>query len=545
MERSILHEFLKNVNFEDPNCRDTIENFVMEKIGIKSRKNTFFSIGEDENEEPDDVQTRDIGTQSDFEEKIDISPGERSYDDVKREWEQGKKVTPGEALRLLKQGEVKQRELENRFDFGFEKAIAVRRAFLRRNLEDLPFRGYDYKYVVNSCCENVIGYIPVPVGIAGPLCLNDEKDIYVPMATTEGALIASTNRGMNAIKASNGVQSTVYNCGMTRAPVVKFPTARDAINLKMWLEIAENLQHVRTEFESCSRFARLKNLEVIIDGNLVFLRFVAFTGDAMGMNMVSKSCSQAIRYISEQFPEMQVVSLSGNYCVDKKAAAVNWTQGRGRSVVAECVLPANVVSKILKTTPIDMANAANAKLQIGSSRAGCIGGSNAHAANIVAAVFIATGQDPAQVVSSSMCSTRMEVTPEGSLYVSCTMTCMEVGTVGGGTILPPQKACLQSLNCAGPNYEKPGRNSEKLCEIIAATVLAGELSLMAALVTNDLVASHMKLNRSKLQLYAQSPPTKSKIEEQIENATKNMQKSVKLSAKRVVPQEMVQCSNIL
>lgn len=217
----------------------------------------------------------------------------------------------------------------------------------------------------------------------------------------------------------------------------------------------------------------------------------------MGMNMISKSCDVAMKFLIKQFPNMSVLALSGNMCVDKKAAAKNWTEGRGRSVVAECVIPRDVVSRTFRTTPEHLAYLTTTKLHIGSARAGTIGGSNAHAANIVAAIFIATGQDAAQVVSSSMCSTRMEVTDDKNLYVSCTLPCVEVGTLGGGTILAPQRACLESLDCAGPNPDRPGKNAERLSEIIAATVLAGELSLMAALATQDLVSSHMKLNRSE------------------------------------------------
>uniref|UniRef100_A0A1I7TPP5 hydroxymethylglutaryl-CoA reductase (NADPH) n=1 Tax=Caenorhabditis tropicalis TaxID=1561998 RepID=A0A1I7TPP5_9PELO len=256
------------------------------------------------------------------------------------------------------------------------------------------------------------------------------------------------------------------------------------------------------------------------------------------------SCDLTMRFLMDRFPEMRVLALSGNLCVDKKAAAKNWTEGRGRSVVAECHIKRDIVLKTLRTTPEALAYLTTTKLHIGSSRAGTVGGSNAHAANVVAAIFIATGQDAAQVVSSSMCSTRMEVTEEKDLYVSCTLPCIEVGTVGGGTILSPQRACLESLDCAGPNQEAPGRNAERLAEVIAATVLAGELSLMAALTTNDLVSSHMKLNRSKLQLYADETGKPTSFQREVEKAgllTTRIHGKNKLKQ----PQDVVPCSNIL
>ncbi|EYC45572.1 hypothetical protein Y032_0423g1206 [Ancylostoma ceylanicum] len=549
-EESSIRAFLDSLDITKDTWKDDAERWIMEKMqSLKAEKRVpRFSIGELESDlsEDDSTATRDVATQTlcEGEKQQEMETEAKPLDQIAREWNDGKLVSASDALRLVKRGIVKCRELESRLDA--ETAIFVRRTFVAPGvLKQLPYQNYDYKYVTNSCCENVIGYIPIPLGVAGPLRLNG-KEFYVPMATTEGALVASTNRGCSAITRSGGVTVSVFDEGMTRAPVVKFPTAQEAVELKRWFDIRENFELVKAEFESTSRFAQLRQVEVALDGNLAFVRFVALTGDAMGMNMVSKGCSLAMRLLKQKFPAMQLLALSGNYCVDKKAAAINWIKGRGRSVVADCTLPANVVLSVFKTTAKQMAEAAQSKLQSGSDRAVCIGGNNAHAANVVTAIFLATGQDPAQVVSSSMCSTRMEETPEGDLYVSCTMPCVEVGTVGGGTILRPQNECLQMLSCAGPSPTAAGAHARHLAEVICSTVLAGELSLMAALVTDQLVSSHMKLNRSRLQLYPSSPemaalPKPSPVERPVPMLRKVLDKEPRVKRSSI----KVECSNIL
>lgn len=224
----------------------------------------------------------------------------------------------------------------------------------------------------------------------------------------------------------------------------------------------------------------------------------------MGMNMISKGTEKSLAGIlitkpvlSEHFPDMQIISISGNYCTDKKPAAINWIEGRGKSVVAEATIPGSVVSKVLKTTVRALVELNISKNLIGSAMAGSIGGFNAHAANILTAIYLATGQDPAQNVESSNCITLMEAVNDGNdLYISCTMPCIEVGTVGGGTTLGPQSACLEMLGVKGPNMETPGANSQRLARIICASVMAGELSLCSALAAGHLVKSHMIHNRA-------------------------------------------------
>lgn len=366
-------------------------------------------------------------------------------------------------------------------------------------IKQLPYLNYDYSKVLNACCENVIGYIGVPVGYAGPLVV-DGKPYMIPMATTEGALVASTNRGAKAI-GSKGVISVVEDVGMTRAPAVKLPNVVRAHECRQWLDNKDNYAMIKEAFDSTSRFARLQEVHVGVDGATLYLRFRATTGDAMGMNMVSKGAENALKLLKNYFPDMEVISLSGNYCSDKKAAAINWVKGRGKRVVCETTISAENLRTVFKTDAKTLARCNKIKNLSGSALAGSIGGNNAHAANMVTAIFIATGQDPAQNVTSSNCSTSLETCGESGedLYVTCTMPSLEVGTVGGGTVLTAQGACLQILGVKGAGV-RPAENSARLASLICATVLAGELSLMAALVNSDLVKSHMRHNRSTINV---------------------------------------------
>ncbi|XP_029693244.1 3-hydroxy-3-methylglutaryl-coenzyme A reductase-like isoform X2 [Takifugu rubripes] len=388
-----------------------------------------------------------------------------------------------------------------------ERGVSVRREMLSSKLPDhsalalLPYKDYDYSKVMGSCCENVIGYMPVPVGVAGPLLL-DEKQFHVPLATTEGCLVASTNRGCRALSLSGGCRSRILADGMSRGPVVRLPSACRAAEVKAWLETLDGFRTIKEAFDSTSRFARLDKLLVSLAGRNLYVRFQSQTGDAMGMNMLSKGTEEALRRLQQHHPDTQVLAVSGNYCTDKKSAAINWIVGRGKSVVCEATVPAKVVREVLKSQTADLVELNINKNLVGSAMAGSIGGFNAHAANLVAAIYIACGQDPAQTVGSSNCITQMEAAgPDGEdLYISCTMPSIELGTVGGGTNLPPQQACLKMLGVQGTSSDQPGENARQLARVVCGTVLAGELSLMAALAAGHLVKSHMSHNRSKLNL---------------------------------------------
>ncbi|XBW38817.1 hypothetical protein QEN19_004409 [Hanseniaspora menglaensis] len=385
------------------------------------------------------------------------------------------------------------------------RAVVVRRKALAKmadapilETDALPYRYYDYDRVFGACCENVIGFMPLPVGTFGPMII-DDVPYHIPMATTEGCLVASAMRGCKAINAGGGVTTVLTKDGMTRGPCVRFASLKRSGMCKLWIDSEEGQEKIKKAFNSTSRFARLQNVQTALAGDLLFLRFRTTTGDAMGMNMISKGVEFALKQMVEEFgwSDMEVVSVSGNYCMDKKPGAINWIEGRGKSVVAEATIPKDVVKKVLKSDVKALVELNISKNLIGSAMAGSVGGFNAHAANLVTAVFLALGQDPAQNVESSNCITLMKELDNGDLRISVSMPSIEVGTIGGGTILGPQGAMLDLLGVRGPHPTVPGTNSRQLAKIVASAVLAGELSLCSALAAGHLVQSHMTHNRSK------------------------------------------------
>lgn len=324
-----------------------------------------------------------------------------------------------EVVHMSMRGKIPGYALERTLK-DFTRAVKIRRSIISRtratadytNLLErskLPYEHYNWERVFGACCENVIGYMPLPVGVAGPIVI-DGQSYFIPMATTEGVLVASTSRGCKAINSGGGAITVLTGDGMTRGPCVGFETLERAGAAKLWLDSEVGQSTMKKAFNSTSRFARLQHMKTAIAGTNLFIRFKTTTGDAMGMNMISKGVEHALNVMSTEggFDDMAIISVSGNYCTDKKPAAINWIDGRGKSVVAEAIIPGDVVKSVLKSDVDSLVELNISKNLIGSAMAGSVGGFNAHAANIVAAIFLATGQDPAQVVESANCITIMK-----------------------------------------------------------------------------------------------------------------------------------------
>jgi hydroxymethylglutaryl-CoA reductase (NADPH) len=312
-----------------------------------------------------------------------------------------------EVILLVEKGKIAPYALEKALK-NLERAVRVRRAVISRvsltqtlEASALPMADYDYKQIIGACCENVIGYMPLPVGIAGPLNI-DGQLLHIPMATTEGTLVASTSRGCKALNAGGGVTTVLTHDAMTRGPAIDFPSVVMAAAARIWIDSPEGFGILSAAFNSTSRFARLQTLECALAGRTLYVRFATSTGDAMGMNMISKGTEKALSVLQERYPEMHVLALSGNYCTDKKPAAINWIEGRGKSVVAEAIVPGSVVKSVLKTTVQDLVNLNIKKNLIGSAMAGSIGGFNAHASNILTVSGDVPGNFEAQLMTGCL-----------------------------------------------------------------------------------------------------------------------------------------------
>ena len=380
---------------------------------------------------------------------------------------------------------------------GVSEAVRLRREALGAltgvGFEHISNSSIDAGGLVGRNIENMIGAVQVPLGVAGPLPVEGEfasGDFYLPLATTEGALVASVNRGCAAIREAGHVKVHIFQDMMTRAPVFRCESLEAALGLIKW--VGENFERMKAASGRTTRHGELLRVEPFVVGRTVWLRLGFDTKDAMGMNMVTIASDAICDLILSENSGVELVSLSGNMCVDKKPAAINTLLGRGKTVVAETVIPERVVSSKLKADPMRMVEVNYRKNLLGSARAGALG-FNAHAANIIAAIFIACGQDVAHVVEGSTAITTVEKTGEG-LYLAVTLPALEVGTVGGGTRVETQRECLEMLGLAGSG-EPPGSNAKMLAEIIASAVLAGETSLIAAQAAHHLAEAHKRLGR--------------------------------------------------
>lgn len=338
--------------------------------------------------------------------------------------------------------------------------------------------------------ENFIGVAQVPLGLIGPLLVNGEHaqgDFYVPMATSEGTLIASYNRGARLLRESGGVKVTVVDDAMQRAPVFVFNDAREAREFGTWVE--ENFAEIAAQAETTTSSGKLRNIEQYAAARMRYLRFNFTTGDAAGQNMVGKATFIACEWIMKTYPGIQRYMLSGAMDTDKKHSQINTLHSRGKRVVAEVLIPGDLLEKSMGVTAEVLFKARQIN-QVGSFMAGS-SSTGAHAANGIAAVFIATGQDAANVAESSSSIIFADVDEAGNYYLSITLPSLIVATYGGGTGLPTQQECLNILDCNGTG------KVHKLAEIIGATVLAGEVSLMSAVLAGDWVTSHDALGRNR------------------------------------------------
>ena len=382
-------------------------------------------------------------------------------------------------------------------------AAEIRRKAIERmssaRLETIGDFRIDAARAASRHCENFIGAIQIPLGVAGPFKIRGtrvgpDEAIYVPMATTEGALIASINRGARAMEEAGGATVRVEDIGMTRAPAFRTEGIEQTTEFLAW--ISDHYDQIRAVCEATSGHLTLQEIKPQVIGSSVYLRFRFTTGDAMGMNMATIACDRVVRDLIEPETGVRCIALSGNYCVDKKPSAVNFLEGRGKRIYAETALSADTLRRVLKTNGRSLVEVQYRKNLLGSIAAGAMG-FNAHIANVLAAVFVATGQDLAQVVEGAMGVTCIEPLDDQGVFASVYLPDVPLGVVGGGTALGPQQEALDMI-AARPVEGDPGGGAIRLAEILGATVLAGELSLLAALTSGDLAGAHERLGRGAI-----------------------------------------------
>ncbi len=402
-----------------------------------------------------------------------------------------------EVITRLEQSSFKQADASDYVPYGepySKKGQDSRVDFLEQKLNaSIDYlkgaKPFDDHAQLQGNIENYMGMTQIPTGVAGPVHINGSAatgDFYIPLATTEGALVASYGRGMKACRVSGSITSVCLLEGVQRSPYFKFKTMPEMGKFVLWvLEELETLQEIT---EKSSNYAQLNDLTVNIEGNSAILTFEFTTGDAAGQNMVTICTSAICQYILENSPVAPAYwFIESNYSGDKKATALSFTNVRGKKVSSEIVLPREVVEKVLKSTPERMVDYWRAST-LGVIQSGAIG-AQGHVANGLTALFLACGQDAACIAEVSIGVTRMEVTENKDLYTSVTLPSLIVGTVGGGTHLPTQSECLNLLGCLGVGKAK------KFAEICGAVALAGELSIAAAMSAGHFAQAHQKLGR--------------------------------------------------
>jgi hydroxymethylglutaryl-CoA reductase (NADPH) len=381
----------------------------------------------------------------------------------------------------------------DREDDYSEEAAELRRRFVRDRtgvaLEHVPHYSFD-PALAGGNVEQFLGVSQVPIGLAGPLLVDGEHaqgEFYVPMATAEGTLVASYNRGMRLLYEAGGVKTTIMAERMQRAPVFILPSAREARAFCGWLD--EHFEEIKAAAETTTRSGKLKEIERYTAARHVYTRFNYTTGDAAGQNMTGKATQEACRWIVGQFPEIEHYFLEGAFATDKKSSQVNMLRTRGKRVIAEAVIPNALIERIMHTTSAMLFRARQVN-NLGGFMSG-VNNNGAHSANGITALFIATGQDAANVAESSAAYAYAELRENGDYYYSVTIPALIVATYGGGTSLATQRECLEMLGCYGKG------KVQKLAEIVAATVLCGDLSLGAAVVAEEWVQAHDLFGRNR------------------------------------------------
>lgn len=340
-------------------------------------------------------------------------------------------------------------------------------------------------------CEQMIGTVPLPVGIAGPLTVHfssgEKHDIHLPLATTEGALVASVNRGCKALSMSGGVYVRSVHHGMTRS--LAFKCRMKNVECRMWTE--ECAKDWIAIAENTSKHLKVLRYDVDEAEDYLFLTLACDTDEAMGMNMVTIAAQAVGEWLSKAMG-LEFITVAGNVDSDKKPSQRTHDLGRGFEVIAEAVIPETVIEAVLKSSPVALLKTAHAKLEMGSAIAGAIG-KNLHAANIIAALYLATGQDAAHVVEGSLTDTSVAKDPAG-IRIAAHSPALLVGILGGGTALPTQKQCLDLLL----KRETSLARKQQLAESIGGAVLAGELSLLAAQASHHLANAHKKFRETRI-----------------------------------------------
>lgn len=340
-------------------------------------------------------------------------------------------------------------------------------------------------------------FASIPMQSVGPFKLIGDvqaDDLMIPMATYETPLWPSVARGARVAAHAGGIRVTLVDERMTRSILLQAPNA--GIAVKYSSQLQTRMDEMQTIVAQSSRFANLIDTHYQIVGNLIYLRLEFTTGDASGHNMATNAADRLIPWILDQYRELEYVSISANYCTDKKVSAVNGILGRGKYVVCECTIPKKYCKRFLKTTPQALVDLHIKKDLIGSIVAGGLRTANAHVANMLLAFYLATGQDAANIVEGSQAINHAEVTSEGDLYFSTTLPNLIVGSIGNGKGLDFVLENLEQLGCRNPDAA-PGENSRRLACIAAATAFCGELSLLAAQTNpGELMQAHIQLERS-------------------------------------------------